>query len=243
MALRALFFDAGNTLVFADPAKTLAPLAALGILPSEAQLYAAERAARKQFDAARTKDPVDRSVAGSLELSLRAPAVDGQFWDIYYGHLLRDLNQNDTGGLCAALSQATRQSAHWNRVLPGTRQILDRLAQDYALGIISNSDGHIFELLQSVGLGDCFRSVTDSAVVGFEKPDVRIFQSALQSLGASPGESMFVGDVYSVDYLGARNAGMTAVLMDRAGAYRESGLTRVESLEELETMLGNSSRH
>ena len=40
---------------------------------------------------------------------------------------------------------------------------------------------------------------------------------------AEPAESLYVGDVYSVDYVGARNAGMEAVLFDVAGAYRERG--------------------
>jgi len=46
-----------------------------------------------------------------------------------------------------------------------------------------------------------------------------------------------VGDVYSVDYMGATRAGMQAVVFDVAGAYRENGAERVASLEELETML------
>jgi FMN phosphatase YigB (HAD superfamily) len=54
---------------------------------------------------------------------------------------------------------------------------------------------------------------------------------------ADPEESLYVGDVYSVDYLGARNIGMRAVLFDVAGAYRDQGLPRVESLEALEIWL------
>ncbi len=54
---------------------------------------------------------------------------------------------------------------------------------------------------------------------------------------ARADESLYVGDVYSVDYVGARNAGMQAVLFDLAGAYRDRELPRVESLEQLETWL------
>jgi FMN phosphatase YigB (HAD superfamily) len=46
-----------------------------------------------------------------------------------------------------------------------------------------------------------------------------------------------VGDVYSVDYVGARQAGIEAVLFDVAGAYRERDLPRVESLIGLENWL------
>ena len=48
-----------------------------------------------------------------------------------------------------------------------------------------------------------------------------------------PEESLYVGDVYSVDYLGATGAGMQAMLFDVAGAYGEKGVPRVESLQEL----------
>jgi FMN phosphatase YigB (HAD superfamily) len=56
-------------------------------------------------------------------------------------------------------------------------------------------------------------------------------------MDAAPEESLYVGDMYSVDYLGAKNAGMQAILFDVSGAHRESGLPRVESLEELEQKL------
>jgi FMN phosphatase YigB (HAD superfamily) len=52
---------------------------------------------------------------------------------------------------------------------------------------------------------------------------------------ARADESLYVGDMYSVDCVGARNAGMEAVLFDVAGAYRDRKLPRVESLEQLET--------
>lgn len=59
---------------------------------------------------------------------------------------------------------------------------------------------------------------------------------------AAPEQSLYVGDVYSVDYLGATSAGMQAVLMDVPGAYREKGVPRVESLAELQTMLADLSQ-
>ena len=54
---------------------------------------------------------------------------------------------------------------------------------------------------------------------------------------ARPEESVYVGDMYSVDYLGALNAGMQAVLFDVAGAHQHRDVPRVESLEQLEAWL------
>jgi len=105
------------------------------------------------------------------------------------------------------------------------------------LAVISNADGRIAELLAGCGLADCFRTITDSGVVGHEKPHPAIFEAALRATRARPDESLYVGDVYSVDFLGATQAGMGAVLFDVCGAYREKGLPRVESLKELAEMI------
>lgn len=225
MALKTLFFDAGNTLVFADLSRTLAPMAKRGLAPTQEQLHAAERAAKKRLDAARAAHPEDSS-------------VDKQFWDIYYTQLLSEMGFDHLEPeLVSALSAATRHSSHWDRMRPGTAEVLERLGSRYRLGVIANADGHIADLLDRVGLGRYFLTFTDSALAGYEKPDPRIFQAALASLDARPDESMFVGDIYSVDYVGARGVGMDAMLMDVAGTYRDSGLPRVESLPELESRL------
>ncbi len=103
--------------------------------------------------------------------------------------------------------------------------------------MISNSDGRIVEVLGRCEIVNCFQSVTDSGIIGYEKPHPAIFEAALRRMQARPEDSLYVGDVYSVDYLGARNIGMQAVLFDVAGAYRDRGFPRVESLEALELWL------
>ena len=85
--------------------------------------------------------------------------------------------------------------------------------------VISNADGAIEHVLSRCGIAGCFESITDSGIVGVEKPRPEIFEAALATMRARAHESLYVGDVYSVDYLGARNAGMQAVLFDVAGAY------------------------
>jgi putative hydrolase of the HAD superfamily len=103
--------------------------------------------------------------------------------------------------------------------------------------VISNADGKIGDVLTRCGIADCFTAITDSGLVGYEKPHPAIFESALRGMDVAPEDSVYVGDMYSVDYLGATRAGMQAILFDVSGAYRESGLPRVESLEGLEQKL------
>jgi putative hydrolase of the HAD superfamily len=106
--------------------------------------------------------------------------------------------------------------------------------------VISNADGKIDALLAANGIADCFRTITDSGLVGFEKPHPAIFAAALKQMKALPEHCLYVGDVYSVDYVGATQAGMQATMFDVAGAYRNHGLRRVQSLRELEGMLLDS---
>jgi len=218
--LTAIFFDVGNTLLFPDRETILRSLYQRKVAPSLEQWHAIERETKSKFD----------------DLVQHGGPVDHGFWRMFYARLLQELaSEDDT--LREELVEATRHSANWCKIRPGTREILDRLGRRYALAVISNADGKIAAVLERCGIVNCFRSITDSGLVGYEKPHPIIFQEALRTMRAEPQQSLYVGDVYSVDYLGATRAGMQAILFDVAGAYRGMELPRVESLEELEKKL------
>jgi len=215
---RFIFFDVGNTLLFPNRPRMLAPLAA-GKHPSLEEWQALER---------RTKQEFDQGLIGGK--------VDHGFWWTFHTHLLHQLNAFDES-VRDTLVENTQNSANWDQILPGTREALERIRQQYPIAVISNADGRIDAVLGRCGICDCFSSITDSGNVGHEKPHPAIFAAALREMKADPAESLYVGDVYSVDYIGARNVGMDAVLFDVSGAYRERGFPRVESLVELENWL------
>ena len=218
--IKALFFDVGNTLLFPNPERMLRALHERQIFPSPELLRAIERKTKREFDA----------LVGSNH------AVDHGFWHIYYSHLLNELGIPDDS-ICSNLVSSTRVSANWCDIRPHTREVLVRLGKKHRMGVISNADGKIAEVLGRCGIADCFETITDSGIVGKEKPHPAIFEAAVRSLEVTPQESLYTGDVYSVDYLGATRFGMQAVLFDVAGAYKDDGLPRVESLEQLESML------
>jgi putative hydrolase of the HAD superfamily len=214
---RVIFFDVGNTLLFPNRAKMLSPIP-LDRHPSLPQWQALERRTKNEFDQGMQKGRVDHG-----------------FWWTFHTYLLEELGED--AGLRDVLARNTQNSANWDQILPGTRQALDRIRQKFRIGVISNADGGIERVLSRCGIADCFESITDSGIVGIEKPRAEIFQAALTQMKARPEESLYVGDVYSVDYVGARNAGMQAVLFDLAGAYRDRDLPRLQSLAQLETWL------
>lgn len=219
---RVIFFDVGNTLLFPNRAKMLAPIRS-DRHPKLEQWQALERRTKAEFDQ-----------------ELESGRVDHSFWWIFHTHLLTELNES-TDGLVQELVRNTQNSANWDQILQGTRAALDRIRQKFRIAVISNADGKIENILSRCGIADCFETITDSGIVGYEKPRREIFQAALKAMNASPDESLYVGDVYSVDYLGATNAGMQAILFDVAGAYRDRPEPRVESLEQLEEWLNSPS--
>jgi putative hydrolase of the HAD superfamily len=90
-------------------------------------------------------------------------------------------------------------------------------AAGLVVGVISNSNGMVSRTLESLGLAAWIDFVIDSSVVGVEKPDPRIFSMAVERAGVPSGEAAYVGDLYSVDVLGARAAGLQGVLIDPRG--------------------------
>jgi HAD superfamily hydrolase (TIGR01509 family) len=213
-----IFFDVGNTLLFPNRTRMLAPLPPARH-PSLERWQALERRTKQEFDQGMMGGKVDRG-----------------FWWTFHTYLLEELNAlND--GVRDTLVENTQNSANWDQILPGTREALERIRQDHVIAVISNADGRIDAVLRRCGIHDCFASITDSGILGSEKPHPAIFEAALREMKADPAESLYVGDVYSVDYVGARNAGMQAVLFDVAGAYRDREFPRVESLGQLESWL------
>jgi HAD superfamily hydrolase (TIGR01549 family) len=89
--------------------------------------------------------------------------------------------------------------------------VLARLAQHYRLGIVSNFYGNLTTVCDDLGLLKWFSVIVDSRVVGYKKPDARIFQAALEALEVRADQAVFVGDSPSRDMAGARNLGIAHV--------------------------------
>ncbi len=200
--MRAVLFDAGNTLVFLDYDRMAAAVGAALDLPlSGDQLAAAAPEATLARERARGTDR--ERAAAYLEALFRAAGV-----------------QSDRmAEVRTCLTRLHDQLHLWSTVAADTHAALGRLrAAGLRLGVVSNSDGRVEEALRAADLLRYFDVVIDSALVGVEKPDPAIFRAALDVLNVAPEEAMFVGDLYEVDVLGARAAGMSGVLLCPAGA-------------------------
>ena len=88
--------------------------------------------------------------------------------------------------------------------------------QGIELGIISNFDSRIYQVLAELGLEYFFRSITISSHAGVAKPDPEIFQIALQKHDCSPAQAWHIGDSKKEDYQGAKTLGIEAFLIKRS---------------------------
>ena len=114
-----------------------------------------------------------------------------------------------------AVYRASKEATR--RLFPDAIETLDALG-GFRLGVISNgSSARQRQKLASVGILDRFAAVVISEDIGITKPEAEIFEAACRAVGASPSACVHVGDRLDVDALGARDAGLTGVWLDRRG--------------------------
>jgi len=117
---------------------------------------------------------------------------------------------------------------------PDVMPTLDTLSGDgYELGLISNAPADTGRTVDALGLTRYLGTIVISGLVGYTKPNPEIFRIALREAGVGASEAVHVGDLYEADVVGARNAGMEGVLIDRDGSDKRPGCPRVQSLSEI----------
>ena len=235
-AIRAVFFDAGNTLIFPRVEELAQDLTAQGFPASVEDFYAAERLGKQKLDE-------------WLWPQIRNGQVPRTVDFIYWGEYLRVLMERirapeaERERLIGRVSNGFRRIDLWSRVFPETPPFLDALrAEGYYLGVISNSVGTMEEQLGRLDLARRFDTILDSAVVGVEKPHPEIFQLALARTRVDSSEALFVGDTNATDMGGAELAGLRGVLIDRVGAYPHVECPRITSLPDLAGVLKSLAR-
>ena len=156
--------------------------------------------------------------AGAGVLTAFAPGAFDAYFDTVYRHF--------------------EDASAWE-VFPDVVPALTALgALGCTLGIVSNFDSRVLQILDGLSLAPWFASVTLSSQVGATKPDRAIFEQALARHGAQAARTLHVGDSPVEDFDGARAAGLRAVLIDRGGRHvARPDLVRVASLESLAGMV------
>jgi putative hydrolase of the HAD superfamily len=233
--LHAVLFDAGNTLLHLDYAYIAGVLAEHGYVRAPLDIRIAEYGAKAAID----QHMIPRVAPERVEALLWRD--DQGERPSYFGTLLHTLGIPDEVAppILDALQVHNRERCLWRVVEPDTQDVLGTLhARGFALAVVSNADGRVEADLARSGLGREFATVVDSHVVGIEKPHPGIFNIALERIQATPETALYVGDVFSIDVLGARRAGLAAVLLDTLGRYPGNlDCPRISRLAELLDLL------
>jgi putative hydrolase of the HAD superfamily len=223
--LRAIFFDAGGTMIHMDPACFLDALAQQGLARDLPSYRRADLAARK-------------AVVAWLAAGNRGG--EQTRWQLFARTLLAGLECPPEAEpvVRAAVSERHAAATLWSYTEPDTAEVLARLrAAGFVLGVVSNADVRVASFLEYAGLASAFDFVIDSTLVGVEKPDPRIFQLACERAGVTPAEAAHVGDVYEIDVVGARLAGVTPILFDPDDLLPAADCLRVRALAHLPDLL------
>lgn len=161
--------------------------------------------------------------------------ADGErgFWRRFVQDVLRRVGGGELPeGLLDELVAHFARPESWS-LYPEVLEVLEALrSHGMKLLVVSNWDSSLPSLLDRLDLTRRFDAVVVSALVGASKPAREIFETALEAAGVAAHEALHVGDSPSEDYEGARNAGLPALLLDRAGV-AGGGFETIRSLQEI----------
>ena len=117
-------------------------------------------------------------------------------------------------GVLGKMRQFDMKLAIFDDVVPALTYLKDR---GIVLGLISNVDRDVTPLLGELGLAPLLQVIVTSQEVGWNKPQPEIFYEALRRAMMQASEAIYVGDQYEIDIVGASNAGIKGLLLDRGG--------------------------
>lgn len=218
MAVETLFLDVGGVLANPNWGRVAAALERRGVRVSADELRRAEPHAKLVLDRAE---------------HVRSSDDDSRGVDLFYLVLGR-LGVESSAATHDALEEVRTYHARsnlWENVPDDVPSALERLrVLGLPLVVVSNANGTLEAHLERLGLARYFGAILDSQVVGVEKPDPRIFERALERCGAKAETTVHVGDLYEIDVVGARAAGVEGVLLDAADLYPQADCRRFTSL-------------
>lgn len=226
MVIETVFLDAGGVLVHPNFDRVASVLARHGVAVTGNALRAVEPLGKRDLE--------DPSFIRSTDDDSRGLA--------YFATVLRRAGIAIDAPVQAALDELRAYHAvHnlWEAVPEDVIPFLVRLrAHGLRRVVVSNANGTLHAHFERLGLAPYFDAVFDSHVEKVEKPDPRFFEIALERSGSKRETTVHVGDFYEIDVVGARRAGLEAILLDVAGVNADRPCPRVRTLDELAARLG-----
>lgn len=231
--IQAVFFDLDGTLRVNDPPamETFYRIAAeLGFDTDEQTRIAGERWVNEYWaDSDLYKEDSER---------FGHHRDNHEFWSNHAWRHLRQIGADEqlAGSIAGVLTERMRSEYQPRDHVPAAVFPLLSMLKDagYPLGLVSNRSLPMNDLVDELKLSQYFELILAAGEVGWFKPDPRLLSYAAEQLGVDPAASVYIGDNYHADVLGARAAGMTPVLVDPRGIYQDADCTVISDVAELE---------
>ncbi|HEX4511993.1 MAG TPA: HAD-IA family hydrolase [Polyangiaceae bacterium] len=208
-----LSLDAGNTVIFLDHARLETIARELGHEVDSAKLIETEGKAKRAIGGDGDAIEIDWANA-------KAPGARG--WGIVMATMFEaaGVSRGDLPKLLDVLWASHVDHNLYSKVPKGFAKAMAEIrALGVKVAIVSNSEGMLDRLFDKLGILSSFDAVVDSAKVGIEKPDARIFEIACKRTGTTPARALHLGDTMATDIVGARNAKMRCAMVDPFGHY------------------------
>jgi putative hydrolase of the HAD superfamily len=222
-----VFFDAGETIL--HPYPSFPELFAQVV---NAQGY--EVSARESTEVQNRLAPhlVDLAADTGVEYPSLSPDASRRFWSYLYRRLLAEFGIEDEALVERLYATFSDTSSYrlFDDVFPALAELEET---GHRLGLISNFEGWLEEMLVELEVGHLFDVRVISGLEGVEKPDPLIYEVALERARVEPSAAVHVGDSPSLDVEPASAVGMHVVLVDRKNRYPDAPGPRVGSLREL----------
>ena len=125
-----------------------------------------------------------------------------------------------------------------NQLFDGAIEVLDYLLPKYNLHIITNGFAEVqYKKINNSGLGNYFKTITNSEMAGVKKPHRNIFEFALSLAKANKENAIMIGDCIEADVRGAIDFGMKAILFDEKNSHSMPEVPTINRLVELKNIL------
>ena len=225
--MRAVLLDVGGVLVLPSHEAVREALSRIGFEPEIALVDSAQYHAMSAADEATGE-------------AIWPEGPTGSYW-AGYARALGVAEGRVPAAVDAFQAVFSPNSSNWTRPIEDSVQALGELRRAGArVALISNSQDTLEAMLRELGIcqvgdgaGVDVDAIIVSAVVRLEKPDSRIFEMALEAIGAQPSEAIHVGDSVRFDVEGATGAGVEAIHFDPFSICSRHEHSHMASLHDL----------
>lgn len=228
--IRVISFDVGFTLIYTEPAVGMVYAKIASRFGYQLNGEEVHSRFRETWKTKSSRDQQEKITALANEKQAY------QWWKGIVRESLGDkVNPGDVDDIFHLCFQEYAKGDYW-RLYPEVLNTLTTLRSlGFRLVVISNWDRRLLRTLKDLRLDGFFEKIYISTLIGYAKPHSGAFQHVVEDLKISPQEILHVGDTPDEDILGAQQANIRAVCIDRRGINRSipDEIPVISSLNEL----------